>query len=160
MVEVTSTVHGDSLTREPGTYALVLASATARTIQIGKLGDLVVEPGFYVYVGSATGPGGLRARVARHLRESKRIHWHIDYLRGVTSLEEVWLITQVGGTEHLWATALGNMPGASVPLPGFGSSDCRCLSHLFYFAFSPDVREFPASLSLGIYTVRASDPSP
>ncbi len=134
-------VDGDSLTNKPGTYALVLVSAAARTIQVGKLGELAVEPGFYVYVGSAAGPGGLRARVARHLRDSKRIHWHIDYLRSVAAVEEVWFTTQAGGTEHRWANALGSMPGASVPLPGFGSSDCRCVSHLFYFSSRPAVRD-------------------
>jgi Uri superfamily endonuclease len=127
---------------EPGTYALVLASNAARTIQIGKRGELAVEPGFYVYVGSAAGPGGLRARVARHLRESKRIHWHIDFLRMFATIHEVWYTTRVNRTEHRWATALAKMRWASVPLRGFGSSDCRCQAHLVYFPSLPAVRDF------------------
>ena len=55
--------------KRPGTYALILRASTAQTIQIGRLGDLVMQPGYYIYVGSAFGPGGLAARVGRHLRQ-------------------------------------------------------------------------------------------
>lgn len=46
---------------EPGTYALVLASSKASSVRIGGLSILRLQPGFYVYVGSALGPGGLCA---------------------------------------------------------------------------------------------------
>jgi Uri superfamily endonuclease len=41
-----------------GTYALILASSSDRLIQIGKLGRLLIQPGYYVYAGSAFGPPG------------------------------------------------------------------------------------------------------
>jgi len=58
--------------RRPGTYALVLRLARATTIHVGALGAVDFAPGWYVYVGSALGPGGLAARVNRHLSRSKR----------------------------------------------------------------------------------------
>ena len=134
------------MTTEPGTYALVLSSAIQRSIVIGKLGKLDVCPGFYVYVGSAGGPGGLQARVARHCRASKRRHWHIDHLSTVAYVEEVWYSEQASGAEHQWAAAIAGMPGASVPLVGFGSSDCDCRSHLFRFPNRPSAGVFRRSL--------------
>ena len=50
---------------EPGTYALVLAAIDRQTIQVGRLGAFDVRPGFYVYVASALGPGGLPVREAQ-----------------------------------------------------------------------------------------------
>jgi len=44
----------------PGTYALLLSSATDSSIRVGRLGDLRLRPRYYVYVGSALGPGGVR----------------------------------------------------------------------------------------------------
>lgn len=43
----------------PGTNSVVLYSTAARTIRIGRLGKLQLRPGFYSYVGSALGPGGM-----------------------------------------------------------------------------------------------------
>jgi Uri superfamily endonuclease len=134
------------LTTQPGTYALVLRSRGRRSVTVGRLGELDVRPGFYVYVGSAAGPGGLRARVARHCRPDKRRHWHIDHLAAVATIEEVWYSTVTGSTEHRWAATLGGMPGASVPLAGFGSSDCRCPAHLFYFRDRPRLGAFRTAL--------------
>jgi len=73
-----------------GTYALILSCLAEQTVQIGKLGPLSLHPGWYVYVGSAFGPGGLAARLARHRAVEKRLRWHIDYIRAATQLEEVW----------------------------------------------------------------------
>jgi hypothetical protein len=61
----------------PGPYALLLSSATDQLICVGRLGDLRLQPGFYVYVGSPLGTGGVRARLAHHIRAAERPHWHI-----------------------------------------------------------------------------------
>ena len=37
----------------PGTYALVLESRTESAVQVGRCGTLLVQPGFFVYVGSS-----------------------------------------------------------------------------------------------------------
>ena len=133
---------------QPGTYALVLACHATGAISIGRLGVLNLRSAFYVYIGSAFGPGGLASRIQHHHRIAARPHWHIDYLRAVCALVEVWFTTDVVHREHAWAKAVGGMPGALVPLPGFGSSDCECQSHLFFFKGMPPRNTF-AGVSVG-----------
>ena len=122
---------GAALT-SPGTYALVLRCTRDTKIPVGALGPVQVVPGFYVYIGSAFGPGGLRSRLLHHLLKRASPHWHIDYLRLVTEPTEAWITLDPTKREHEWASALAKFPRVSVPMPRFGASDCRCLSHLFY----------------------------
>ncbi|MBU6268899.1 MAG: DUF123 domain-containing protein [Sphingomonadales bacterium] len=85
--------------------------------------------GWLVYAGSAYGPGGIGARVARHLRWGKAVKWHVDALTGAAD----WLgaVAVPGGREcDVVATLLAN-DGFETALAGFGSSDCRvCAGHL------------------------------
>jgi len=131
-----------------GTYALQLRCSAPRRLEIGRLGTLTTRQGVYVYVGSAFGPGGLSARVGHHRRVSSRPRWHVDYLRSVTELQGCWYTTDPQCREHEWATVLRELSGASIPLPGFGSSDCSCPSHLFYFPSTPSVRAFRRRLAV------------
>lgn len=85
--------------RPTGSYALVLRLPSRRNIQVGKLGLVEFPRGNYIYFGSAL--GGLDARVAWHLGNDKKLHWHADYL----SAEVPWR----------WRTAGGG--NASGPLP-------------------------------------------
>ncbi len=127
---------------KPGTYALIMTCVNEQPIEVGKLGRLNTRAGFYVYVGSAFGPGGLKARIAHHVNISRRPHWHIDYLRPILHLKEVWYSYESERHEHRWAEALGRFKGATIPLAGFGSSDCSCLTHLFRFSRKPSGRLF------------------
>jgi Uri superfamily endonuclease len=103
-------------------------------LQIGRWGELAVRPGFYLYVGSALGPGGLLARVSRHCRGvAKKQHWHIDYLHAHSKPVAVWYRYSRRRLEHDWATVLVQMVG-TVPVEGFGCSDCNCDAHLFFTA--------------------------
>ncbi len=122
------------LPSQPGTYALILEATAVQDVPIGKLGVLHMLPGIYVYVGSALGPGGLAARVDRHVLREKTLHWHIDYLRAETRLVAVWFARGAKHGECHRSRILERATGAQVPLDGFGSSDCRCRSHLQYFA--------------------------
>ena len=140
----------------PGSYAILLACSSVHRLRIGRLGWLVTEPGCYVYVGSALGPGGVAARVGRHLRQSVRRHWHVDYLRPATCLTECWLAYDPSRREHEWADAFAGMPGSSVPLVGFGCSDCGCESHLFHFASPPRLASFRRKAA-GVRSVRFTD---
>lgn len=56
------------MTSETGTYALRPRAEEEQTIEVGALGEMSIRPGWYVYVGSAFGPGGLQSRVLRHVR--------------------------------------------------------------------------------------------
>ena len=136
----------DGLPSLPGTYVLVLRFSRRLEIVVGKLGVLAVQPGYYVYVGSALGPGGLAARVGRHCRREKTLRWHVDYLRAVAQVEEVWYATGKNHRECRWASILQSLPVASVPLMGFGASDCGCASHLCFFKMPPSVADFRKKL--------------
>ena len=130
------------MTAQPGTYALVLACHQTGSVRIGQLGTLELQQGFYVYVGSAHGPGGVAARIEHHRRIATRTHWHMDYLRPACDLIGIWFSTDTASHEHAWADAVARLPGATVPMPGFGASDCACDTHLFWFTQPPPVREF------------------
>lgn len=125
-----------------GTYVLILRARSAKRVRIGALGYLRVRSGVYVYVGSAFGPGGVRARVKHHLSRSPAPHWHIDYLRLATELDQVWYTHDPVRREHAWADLFRSARGAAIPLLRFGASDCRCVSHLFYFARPPSFPTF------------------
>jgi len=143
---------------EPGTYALLLKLDNQERITIGKLGTFDFPAGYYLYVGSALGPGGLRARLARHRRASKspsgsnsgqggkKLHWHIDYLLQRAQLIEVWSMASEERLECKWSEVARGLPGAQVPVRGFGSSDCCCPAHLIYFSARPDREEFEQTL--------------
>ena len=126
----------------PGTYALILFSSLDRLLSIGRLGQLHLRPGYYVYVGSAFGRGGVRARIAHHARPSRRLHWHIDYLKKVAQLSEIWWTHDPIRREHQWASVVSRLRGATIPLLGFGASDCVCNSHLYFFTKSPSFAAF------------------
>jgi Uri superfamily endonuclease len=113
-----------------GSYVLLLELSEKQEIVIGKLGSVVFAPGFYAYVGSAM--NGLEPRLSRHLRRDKRLHWHIDYLLEKASITTVILSEGAKRTECALAQALAQ---GLDPVPGFGCSDCRCSSHLY---FSPE----------------------
>lgn len=125
-----------------GTYVLCLRASTEGQVTVGRLGRCRMPAGSYLYVGSAFGPGGLRARVGRHVRRTGRRHWHIDYLRPLLAVREVWYASDDGRWECEWAAGLRALPGAEIPVRGFGASDCGCPTHLVRFATPPEVETF------------------
>lgn len=132
------------MTTDLGTYALLLHATDEPIIEVGALGDMSVRAGVYVYVGSAFGPGGLRARVERHVRSDGALHWHVDYLRTETTLETVWYTHDPERRECTWAEIVRSLSGASVPMEGFGASDCTCPAHLARFQSRPSSSTFQA----------------
>lgn len=137
------------LPRSGGTYVLLCEAAGKASIRIGRLGLLTLYPGWYAYVGSAFGPGGLNARVGRHLRRNKPLRWHFDYLRAYLVPRAVWYMAASTRCEPHWAAALARLPGAAVPLRGFGASDHPGASHLFAFVRRPSLLDFNAGLVAG-----------
>lgn len=89
--------------------------------------------GFYVYTGSAR--RALAARLARHSRLRKQMHWHIDYLRDKASVTALIPIRTADDLEHDLAAAVGRI--ADWRVDGFGCTDCQCPSHLFGFNENP-----------------------
>lgn len=142
------TVPEINVPKTPGTYALILSSLDSFPLQIGKKGKMSVKPGYYVYIGSAFGSGGLAARLGHHIKIAKRPRWHIDYLRAKLKLIAIWLTTDRQHREHQWARCLAEYQRVSMPLARFGASDCNCSSHLFYFATQPRLKTFQANMLL------------
>lgn len=135
----------------PGLYVLLLRLPEPRDIAVGRLGAFDFPAGWYTYVGSACGPGGLAGRIAHHGRREKLLHWHVDYLRAYARLIEVWFATGRSGNECAWASALAALPGATVPVPRFGSSDCHCRAHLVHFGARPEARAFSDQAGVRVF---------
>ncbi len=124
-----------------GVYHLVLHASQATTLQVGKLGTFTFPAGYYVYTGSAM--GGLGVRLGRHRRRRKKLRWHIDYLLQQADLVDVLTVATWRRMECRLNRRVLNIEGARVVAPGFGSSDCRCPSHLIYVGAEPP--RIPAS---------------
>jgi len=88
-----------------------------------------LKPGLYAYVGSAFGPGGLRARISRHWRREKRRHWHIDWITMSEHCEHVGAL--VFPNERIESDLSAILEKHFVPIPGFGASDSPEDTHLF-----------------------------
>lgn len=122
-----------------GSYFLLLHLARRRRLQVGQLGSILFEKGHYVYAGSAM--ANLGARLARHCRRRKRMHWHVDYLREAAGAVVPVPVRASRRLECELAGGLEAIMGAG--MPGFGSSDCGCPSHLFHSEEAPlDRRDF------------------
>jgi Uri superfamily endonuclease len=128
-------------------------------VSTGRLGDVHLAPGFYGYVGSAFGPGGVRARLGRHLSGAGRAHWHIDYLRAACDVHGAWVSYHGRRLEHGWAQALLALPGAR-PLAGFGATDCECPTHLVGFGRVPSLPAFQRQLGGPAYRLQRIRPAP
>ena len=115
-----------------GTYVLVIELPEDDRIRVGALGVVAFPRGHYAYVGSAQ--RGIEQRVSRQKSKRKKKRWHIDYLLCKGEVVSTVLIP-LGGKdmECRVAQALMDTRGVRVVARGFGSSDCRCGSHLFYF---------------------------
>ena len=131
-------------------YILLIEIEEELLLTIGKLGTFQFKPGFYLYVGSAR--KNLQARINRHLRYDKKLHWHIDYLLTEGEVTEVILIEE--NEECRIANTLRGISEVSFPVPGFGSSDCRCPGHLFYIQEKNLWETIPAHLRNWDFTIK------
>jgi Uri superfamily endonuclease len=138
----------------PGTYVLILHLPRPAAITVGRLGRFQFPAGWYAYAGSAHGAGGLAARVARHLRDPKPLRWHVDYLRAHARPVKVWYTENRQRRECAWAAALSTLPGAFIPAPRCGASDCRCPTHLTHFAVPPDLAAFTRAVGEPVSEVK------
>ncbi len=131
---------------EPGAYLLLVDLAAPLALGIPRLGAATLAPGRSAYGGSAYGPGGLRARIGHHLRRDTLPRWHVDRLTAAGRVIEVRPVP--GGRECVLVRDLLLVPGASVPVPGFGSSDCRsCPAHLVMLPAGFEFGNLPGPVS-------------
>lgn len=122
-----------------GLYHLLLHLPRRIQVRVGALGRQIFPSGYYIYTGSAK--RGLTHRIARHLRKRKKQHWRIDYLTAVAPVERILIDVSDRFTECRRHRGIMNLQGAEVIIRGFGSSDCRCRSHLAYFEKKPVVQD-------------------
>ena len=118
-----------------GTYLLILKNLKPLKLKIGKLREIYFNKKFYIYVGSAL--NNLEKRIKRHLLKNKKLHWHIDYLTTNENFKiiRVYYKTSARKEECFFANKLSNYFKS---IKGFGSTDCKCKSHLF----ETDLQEF------------------
>jgi sugar fermentation stimulation protein A len=116
--------------QDKGLYLLVLKLKVKQNISAGKLKTTEFKPGIYLYIGSAQ--NGLLRRIVRHLRKKKKTFWHTDYLLQRAQIEEVWVKRNVFDECKTLQDAKNLLKNSIFPLKKFGSSDCRCPSHLIY----------------------------
>jgi len=111
-----------------GVYVLEISVGRNISVKVGKLGSVNFDKGLYAYAGSAQ--NNLEKRVKRHLSKQKKIFWHIDYLLAHkhVKIAEVFFKSAEKSEECRFAA---EMAKSSLPMTGFGSSDCKCASHLY-----------------------------
>jgi Uri superfamily endonuclease len=122
-----------------GIYVLEISVGRNISVEVGKLGSVNFAKGLYVYVGSAQ--NNLEKRVKRHLSKQKKTFWHIDYLlanKHVT-ITGVFFKSAEKSEECGFAA---EMSKSSLPMTGFGSSDCKCTSHLYKLRGAQFLRQY------------------
>jgi sugar fermentation stimulation protein A len=120
----------ENLVKDSGVYLLVIEVRDDLEVEVGALGRVNFKHGYYVYVGSAK--ANLQKRIERHKRKDKPLKWHIDYLTARAKVLADFPIR----SEEISECGLARMVKrfADAEIPRFGSSDCQCESHLFYFS--------------------------
>lgn len=113
-----------------GSYALLVHVEVPITVAAGGLGSFSLEPGYYLYVGSAR--RGMGNRLARHACPRKKLRWHIDYLTTARGVQVLGAVVAPAYEECTLHQALREAGGSFPVVPGFGASDCLagCGSHL------------------------------
>ena len=125
---------------QPNSYQIVIYLKRKRQIRVGALGNFVFKRGYYVYTGSAK--RNLQARLTRHCRKDKPSRWHIDYMTNLPDADVVGCYRLVGDE-----CALNQKCPGSIPVPGFGASDCQagCGAHLKYLGPKLPANSTPAA---------------
>ncbi|MFA5479494.1 MAG: GIY-YIG nuclease family protein [Candidatus Muiribacteriota bacterium] len=111
-------------------YIIILFSEKKVTEKVGKLGVFTFEPGYYFYIGSAK--NNIEKRVERHFRHDKKLHWHIDYITTVIKPVKAVIMKNVEFSECELSQAVHKEFNTEYPVRKFGSSDCKCHSHLHF----------------------------
>jgi Uri superfamily endonuclease len=136
------------LPSERGTYVLTLQAIAPGEVMVGRKKKsqrlLQVEPGFYLYVGSARKRGGVHNRLSHHLKPAHHLHphWQVDFLRFLCRLTEIWYTLDPEKRECAWAGRVPGLEGAEMPMKKFGANDCKCQAHLYFFRERPSFEAF------------------
>jgi len=130
----TALLDNSNICTEKGIYIIIMKLDNERKIHTGRLGVLNFPGGYYAYIGSAL--GGFKSRIRHHLSKSKKLKWHIDYFLNEARVLQIVLCITEKQLECVLAQALNEH---LIPVPHFGSSDCRCKSHLYFISDEHDL---------------------
>jgi adenylylsulfate kinase len=128
-----------------GIYVLVLSIKENICINVGSLDKIFFEKGLYAYVGSAQ--TSFEKRIQRHIRKNKKRFWHIDYLLE-SKLVDVMRVFYKEAARKEECEIAKQISSKGSPMVGFGSSDCKCKSHLFKVSEYTFLRKFMCEMSL------------
>jgi sugar fermentation stimulation protein A len=120
-------MKGPPYPSESADYLLLLYIDKENEIEVGALGSVVLKIGTYAYCGSAK--AGLWGRVKRHLSDPVKKRWHIDHITPFSSEKKIFYKGYLDDGECRTAKILSIK---NEGVKGFGCSDCKCGSHLFY----------------------------
>lgn len=133
-----------------GTYIIVIHLLENSKIKIGSLGEIDFVKGYYLYIGSAKGNRGsttLINRVKRHVSKpkNKKIFWHIENLitNKKSVITHIYLIPSLKWLECIIAKEMSEISDNFIK--DFGSTDCECPSHLYYFQEFGDLAQISKS---------------
>ncbi|MCK5282419.1 MAG: GIY-YIG nuclease family protein [Nanoarchaeota archaeon] len=111
-----------------GVYCLIIQVKKDLKIKVGALGRINFRKGNYCYVGS--GQNNVEKRIKRHFSKKKKIRWHIDYLLKNPDVNVKRAVYKHAGKDMECKIAC-MFSEIEEPIKNFGSSDCKCSSHLF-----------------------------
>ena len=119
--------------RNKGSYILIIKLKDAIQVNIRRR-IIELKPGYYAYVGSAGGFGGLKARLSRHCVKEKKIFWHIDKLTTNSKATVLFAYYCVGAWGRSVEAILAKCLERELsPIPRFGSTDDKeAKTHLFH----------------------------
>ena len=117
------------LEAEKGAYCIIMRLKYDKKIKIGNLGVFDFPEGFYVYVGSAM--KNLEERILRHYSSIKKKKWHIDYF--LENAEITKFIVFPSNKKQECEIAKNLLENGTLIAEKFGSTDCKCKTHLIYF---------------------------
>lgn len=116
-----------------GVYCLILHLKNKSSVQI-RHKRVLFPKGYYCYIGSAL--NNLQKRIERHRSKNKKKHWHIDYFLEKAKIIDVKTITTNKRLECWLSDRIKKLKSQAVTKK-FGSTDCRCETHLHYFQKNP-----------------------
>lgn len=116
-----------------GSYIIVYKLEKDEIINVGSLGNINFKSGYYLYTGSAK--NNILLRTKRHKNKIKIKHWHIDYIHPPMAYMKTHNFINLN-IECEIAKELSKLYSS---VENFGSSDCKCVSHLFYCKNDPQI---------------------
>ncbi|MDD2678568.1 MAG: GIY-YIG nuclease family protein [Candidatus Nanoarchaeia archaeon] len=113
-----------------GAYLIKIELKKDSKIKIGKLGIIFFKKGFYYYAGSAQ--NNLDKRIKRHYLKTKKMHWHIDFLTAHPNSQAISAKKYYSSKKEKECEIAKKFSKKHEKIKGFGCSDCKCETHLFY----------------------------